>query len=158
MKQYTLIINIFVKFARAHSRYLLHEVIVYHVCGGLHRLRITQLIKRSPPPISPFAINQQTPPLPHKGRGPVAVEDVATNRPRLRLPLPSSSEPAPFGAISSRVSNGSARQNDGGGSTVLRTERSDISAASGSQAGGGGGGNGSGNGQARGGRAFMTQK
>lgn len=95
----------------------------------------------------------------HEGRGPVAVEDVTNNHPRLRLPLPLSSEPAPFGAISSRVSNGSARQmdSDGGGGTGSRTERSEMSAASGSQPRADGPGSSSRDGQARGGRVFVTQ-
>ena len=134
------------------------SLIADFIVRGKHN-RQTERVPPPPlPPPTPAAINQQTPPLGHKGRGPVAVEDVTTSRPRLRLPLPSASEPAPFGAISSRVSNGSARQMDGGGSTGLRTERSEASAASGSQIDGDGATSGSRDEQARRGRAFMTQR
>lgn len=104
-----------------------------------------------------LSLHQRTSPRHNnKGRGPVAVEDVATNQPRLRLPLPLSSEPAPFGAISSRVSNGSARRVEsvGGGGAGLRTERSEMSAASGAD----GAGSSNRDGHARGGRAFVTQQ
>lgn len=91
----------------------------------------------------------------------MAVEDVNANHPCLRLPLPLSSDTAPFGAISSSVSNGSARQvgsSGGGGATGLGTQRSEMSEASGSQPGAGGAGSSSRDGQARSGRAFVTQK
>eukprot|EP00752_Nemacystus_decipiens_P012095 g10722.t1 len=102
--------------------------------------------------------SKRTSPRHGKGLGPVVVEDVTTNH-RRRLTLPLSSEPAPFGAISSRVSNGSARQTEstGGGGTALRTERSGMSAASGSQPDTDGPGGGSRDGHARDGRAFVTQ-
>jgi len=76
----------------------------------------------------------------------------------LGLPLPS--EPAPFGAISSRVSNGRARlvESGDGGGTGLRSERSEISAASGSKPGTDGAASGIREGHARGGRAFVTQE
>eukprot|EP00903_Cladosiphon_okamuranus_P008368 g8046.t1 len=104
--------------------------------------------------------SKRTSPRHPKGRGPVAVEDVTSNNPRLRLPLPLSSGTSPFGAISSRVSNGSARQmgSGGGGGTGLGTQRSEMSEASGSQAGADGTGSSNRDGQARGGRAFVTQK
>ncbi|CAM9541704.1 unnamed protein product [Ectocarpus fasciculatus] len=89
-----------------------------------------------------------------KGRGPVAVEDVPTNYPPLRLPLPLSSESAPFGPVSSRVSNASARKSE---ATALGTERSETSVASGSQHDGDGGASNSRDRQARRGRAFVTQ-
>ncbi|CAM9430000.1 unnamed protein product, partial [Ectocarpus sp. 8 AP-2014] len=89
-----------------------------------------------------------------KGRGPVAVEDVPTNHPPLRLPLPLSSESAPFGPVSSRVSIGSARKSE---AIALGTERSETSAASGSQHDGDGGACNSRDRQARRGRAFVTQ-
>ncbi|CAM9348328.1 unnamed protein product [Ectocarpus sp. 12 AP-2014] len=89
-----------------------------------------------------------------KGRGPVAVEDVPTNHSPLRLPLPLSSESAPFGPVSSRVSIGSARKSE---ATVLGTERSETSVASGSQHDGEGGASNSRDRQARRGRAFVTQ-
>ncbi|CAM9571414.1 unnamed protein product, partial [Scytosiphon promiscuus] len=103
-------------------------------------------------------------PLPHpKGRGPVAIEDDSANRPPLRLPLPLSAESAPFGPVSSRVKNASARRTDadsgGDGSTLrLGTERSEISETSGSQRiSEGCRGTSRRDSRAKGGRAFVTQ-
>ncbi|CAM9747386.1 unnamed protein product [Hapterophycus canaliculatus] len=110
------------------------------------------------------SINERAAYFRPQGRGPVAIEDGSANRPPLRLPLPLSTESAPFGPVSSRVSDASARRTDvgggsGGSTAALGTERSEISATSGSQHDlEGGGGINRRDGRARGGRAFVTQK